>query len=381
MRAPFLLLLALLAALLAAASGLDLHRLSQPVAGQAFNDADTVDTLREMVRIESISGNELRMSQWLADRLMGAGWDVEQQQVEPSRYNVLAYHPANRHRLKALFSSHIDTVPPFLPFSENAETMFGRGTADAKGSVSAMIHAAESLNSTIAAVEGVIDPTQLGLLFVVGEEVNHIGMRHANELNLHSVEHFVSGEPTESLLAVGHKGMWKFRLEIFGRAAHSGYPHLGESAISPMLDLLRELNTMALPVSDLLGPTTLNIGILGGGVAANVVPDYASAEIMVRVSTNLAEVKTLIERVVRDRATITDLSENEPFICDTIPGFNTTIVAYNTDLPFFEGDHKSYLLGPGSITVAHTDDEQISKRELVDAVGLFRRMAVHMLAQ
>lgn len=194
--------------------------------------------------------------------------------MQPGRSNILAYKGTSR-QTRLLFNSHLDTVPPYIGPSEDSDTLYGRGSTDAKSSIAAQLLAAEAMYA-----DGTIGDGDVSFLFVVGEEVDHVGMIASNELGL-SPQYLVVGEPTESKLAVGHKGMYKFKLQSKGKAAHSGYPQLGESAIIPLMRLLLELDAAQalFPVDPLLGPTTLNIGTISGGAAANVVPDYAQAEV------------------------------------------------------------------------------------------------------
>lgn len=267
-------------------------------AASASND-DVLGLLRTLIEVDSTSGSERAVADVIAARLELGNWTVVRQAVEGgdgTRQNLLALRAgATAADVRVLFSTHMDTVPPYIAFREDATTVFGRGASDAKGPLAAMVTALDAL-----LVSGHLGPAQeraLGLLFVVGEEVDHSGMIRANDLGLAGLRYLVNGEPTESTMARGHKGGYKFDLETHGRAAHSGYPELGDSAIIPLIETALDLSRVALPVHPDLGPTTLNVGLIHGGVAANVVPDFATAEVMVRVATSVAETERLVQAV------------------------------------------------------------------------------------
>src|SRR6516225_6539379 len=219
---------------------------------------DLVELLQRMIAIESISGNEQGIADFLAEYLGRAGLAVEVQEAARNRPNVYA----RRCDPLVVLSSHTDTVPPYIEYREDGEYIYGRGSCDAKGPIAAMIKAAETLTEA-----GVSD---FGMLFVVGEEAGSVGARAANTIP-NRCRYLINGEPTESKLALGSKGALKVELRARGRAAHSAYPEMGESAIEKLLDILAGLRAASLPTSERLGPGTMNIGGLKGGVAANVI--------------------------------------------------------------------------------------------------------------
>nr|POE48411.1 putative carboxypeptidase [Quercus suber] len=357
---------------------------------------DVVEFHKNLTQIESITGNEAEVGNWLANSLKSQGYNVEKQYVQkhPDRFNVYAWRGEHRHAPKVLMSSHIDTVPPFYPYKHDREShvISGRGTVDAKGSVATQIIAVNRLLS-----RGAIDG-DVGLLYVVGEETGGDGMRHANDLHL-KPQSVIFGEPTEGKLVAGHKGILWTKLTAKGKAAHSGYPWLGRSAnevLTSSLAALMELGAH-LPRSDKYGVTTINLGLLRGGVAANVVAQDAEAEIAVRIAAGTPEflrdeitkaVHLAVQPYLEDgKLTPADVVDMEfsagyaPVSMDAdVPGFEVITVNYGTDVPNFnqtvEGQ-KRYLYGPGTIFVAHSDHEALTEDELRDAVLGYERIILH----
>jgi acetylornithine deacetylase len=280
-------------------------------------------------------------------------------------------------------------VPPFIPYSlKKSDTeIWGRGSVDAKACVAAQTIAALTvINATLAS-----KPPSLSLLFVVGEETAGTGMLYFSD---HAPTNYTSvlfGEPTEGRLVSGHKGMLSFKLNVTGKAAHSGYPWLGLSATSVLVEALSTLNKLepSLPRSDSLGATTVNIGRIDGGVAANVVAEHAAADVSVRIAAGSpARIKSLIRDALKPLKECTEDAGGSleitysnraygPVHMDTnIPGFekDAMSVNYGTDVPNLSGTHKRYLWGPGSIFVAHGPREHLLVNELADAVGVYEKM-------
>jgi acetylornithine deacetylase len=263
-------------------------------------------------------------------------------------------------------STHMDTVPPFVPSREDDEFVWGRGACDTKGIIAAMMTAAERLLER--------GGTNLGLLFVVGEERNSAGAYHAAK-DPRGSRFIINGEPTENRLALGSKGALRYELIASGRMAHSAYPELGESAIEKLLDVLADVRRIALPVDPTLGASTLNIGTISGGRAPNVIPDQARAEIFIRLVGDSASTRQAIADAVRGRVECREVLEIPVVRLGAIDGFETTVVAYTTDIPAFGGKWgQPFLIGPGTIHVAHTLDERVPKRQLIDAVEIYQRM-------
>jgi acetylornithine deacetylase len=351
------------------------------------NNSALFDLHKLLVDTPSVSGDERAVGLVLASFLKAQNFTVELQAVAPldsthqnnhTRYNIFAYRGSSR-RTPVLVSSHIDTVPPFYPYKLRGRTdIWGRGSVDAKGSVAAQITALLALLS-----EGQISNDDVALLYVVGEEVNGDGMRAANALNL-SWDSVIFGEPTELKLAAGHKGAMLLKITAHGKAGHSGYPWLGENANSMLLPALLAVQKTALPWSDKYGNTTLNIGTMQGGVAANVIAESAHAELQLRLAAGSPEeLKKELTKVVKDVDDRLDLDfwlGYGPIKCDTdIDGFEVITVNYGTDIPHLKGNHKRYLYGPGSILVAHSDHEYVEAADLVAAVDGYKRLILGSL--
>lgn len=329
---------------------------------------------RALVDIESITGNEERVGNYLYDYLAAPagrfGGKVERMDVEPGRFNVLAWWGE---RPAVTLSTHIDTVPPFFASREDEEHIWGRAACDTKGIVAAMIKAAEGLLET-----GV---RHFGLLFVVGEERNSAGAYRAARESRGS-RFLINGEPTENHLALGSKGALRYELTATGRMAHSAYPELGESAILKLLDALEAIRRIPLPVDEVLGPGTLNIGTLAGGRAPNVIPDEASSEVMFRLVTDASPIKAGVEAAARGRVEAREVIEIPALRLGSLPGIPTTVVAYTTDIPAFGGAWgQPFLIGPGSIHVAHTLEERVPKAQIAEAVGIYGRMVQELLTK
>jgi acetylornithine deacetylase len=294
------------------------------------------------------------------------------QDVVDGRKNVYARSRGVLPRV--VFCTHLDTVPPFYPSSEDEDYVYGRGSCDAKGALAAMAFAAVALGE-----RGVDD---LGLLFVVGEEVDSAGALAANRLESRS-RYVVVGEPTENRMANGHKGGLKFRLRARGTAAHSAYPQLGDSAIERLLDALAEIRSQEWGRSDVLGEATVNIGTLSGGLAANVIAPEAEATVFIRVVGSAAEARAQLDAILA-RHPATDLevlSQSDAVFCETRPGYEIAPVAFGTDIKSLKTFGKPLLIGPGSIHDAHTSSEKIGKKEAHDAVSYYQRLALELLEE
>lgn len=327
---------------------------------------DVVALTRALVDIESITDNEERVGEYLFEHLRAlaarTGGEVEKMEVVPRRFNVFAWWGEPRVTL----STHIDTVPPFFPSREDDENVWGRGACDTKGIIASMIKGAETVLA-----EGV---RNFGILLVVGEERNSIGAYHAAKTPRGS-RYLINGEPTENKLALGSKGALRYEIEARGRMAHSAYPHLGESAINKLLDALAALRAMTLPVDEVLGPSTINIGTLTGGRAPNVIPDYAKAEVFIRLVDDGSATAAAVQQTVSGMADAKEVLRIPAVRLGSLEGFETTIVAYTTDIPAFGNAWgQPFLLGPGTIHVAHTSEERIPKKQLHDAIPMYAAM-------
>ena len=329
---------------------------------------DVVALTRQLVGIESITDNEASVGDFLQRELTRLGYQAYKMAVEGPRCNIFATSPQES-RPAVVFSTHMDTVPPFIPSSEDAQRVYGRGSCDAKGIIAAQITAAERLRE-----EGVY----VGLLFLVGEEKDSQGAKTANQQSP-GCRFLVNGEPTENRIAVASKGTLRIDLTAQGRMAHSAYPELGESAIDKLLEALNRLRAMKLPVAEGIGPTTLNIGMIEGGRAPNVIPDKARAQLLYRLVGPANELRREIEQAVSGLASVESVLET-PFVrLRTLDGLPTMTAAFTTDIPWLTNWGEPLLIGPGSIHVAHTDGEYVEKKQLSEAVELYCSIAKRLL--
>jgi acetylornithine deacetylase len=327
---------------------------------------DVVALTAELLTIDSTTGAENGVVDFVSKWLVARGWNVTLQEVTRGRTNIWASRSGNGVTL----STHLDTVPPFIAPRLDGDRLHGRGACDAKGIAAAMMVAADNLANK--------GEQRVDLLFVVGEEKGSDGARAANRLSATS-RFLVNGEPTESKLASGAKGSLRVTVRTRGRAAHSAYAHLGESAIKPMLKLLPELDALALPTDEILGATTLNIGTIRGGTEANIVPAQAEAEIMFRLVGDDAPVRAQVKRWAKGRAEIEFGSYIPAQHFHVIEGFEVAPVAYTSDIPLLGRWGTPLMFGPGSIHVAHTPDEFIDVNELRAAVGAYERIVRSLL--
>jgi len=329
---------------------------------------DVVALAAELLSINSSTGAEGGAVDFVSKWLVARGWNVFLQEVTRGRANVWA----SRSGGGVTLSTHLDTVPPYIAPRLDGDRLRGRGACDAKGIAAAMLVAADNLART--------GENRVDLLFVVGEEKGSDGARAANRLQATS-KFLVNGEPTESKLASGAKGSLRVVVRTRGRAAHSAYAHLGESAIMPMLKILPELDSLQLPHDDVLGATTVNVGTLKGGTEANIVPALAEAEIMFRLVGDVEEVRTQVDKWADGRAEIEYGSFIPAQHFQTIDGFDVAPVAYTSDIPLLGRWGTPLMFGPGSIHVAHTPDEYIDVGELRRAVDSYEKIIKSLLAK
>ncbi len=301
------------------------------------------------------------------DELCRLGYTTHKMPVAHERFNVVATLDGRPPEI--VFSTHMDTVPPFIPSSEDHENIYGRGTCDAKGIIAAQLAACERLRKEGAAV---------GMLFVVGEERDSFGAKVANESPLGS-RFLINGEPTENKIAVASKGTLRVEVVARGKMAHSAYPHLGESAIEKLLDALGHLRAMELPNNPEVGPSTLNIGLIEGGRAPNVISDFARAQLLYRLVGPSESLRKEITEKIYGLAQAEFVLEIPFLKLRTVPGVETMVAAFTTDIPALSKWGTPLLLGPGSIHVAHTEREFISKKELHHSVDLYCSVARQLL--
>ncbi|CAM9386242.1 unnamed protein product [Discosporangium mesarthrocarpum] len=359
-------------------------RLGCNMSSESFENDPVVKLAVDLINVQSLSGFEQHMADFLVSWLAEKGWIVERQEVAAeqrcaggmARHNIFAYRPKRPDREggpRVLFNSHIDTVPPYFPAELSEEdgvsVVKGRGACDTKGILAAQLTAVQSLVE-----RGVED---IGILYVVSEETDHSGMLKANELGL-DPEYLIVGEPTGSKMMRLQKGMLKLRILMDGVACHSGYPHLGKSAIDCLVEALRALKNHCWPSSEELGETTLNIGLVQGGQAANALAEHAEATLMFRLTEApegvLETVRSMVEKEYE--GTVEVISQNAPVSLEVLPGFETDVAAYNTDIPYFKlKSGCAFLYGPGTIHDAHSMTEKIGVHEIKSAVEAYQKIA------
>ena len=319
---------------------------------------------RQLVDIESITPNESAVGSFLCDELRRRGFEASKMPVEGTRANVLATWPGHP-RPEIVFSTHMDTVPPFIPSSEDDTAIYGRGSCDAKGILATQVIAAEKLRS---------NGVYVGLLFLVGEERDSIGAKAANQHPIGS-RFMINGEPTENRLAIATKGALHVELAARGKMAHSAYPELGESAIDKLVEALHRLHAMKLPQNPDVGPCTRNVGSIQGGRAPNVISDVAKADLFYRLVGPADELRRQITEAVGSLAEVRFTRETPFMRLRTLDGLPTMVAAFTTDIPSLPNWGEPLLLGPGSIHVAHTEGEYVEKAQLTEAVEMYCALA------
>jgi acetylornithine deacetylase len=336
---------------------------------------DPIRFTRQLCEIESTTYHEGDVGDFLADFLGQRGWAVEKTPVEQPRENLGGgprwniYAGATGETPDLVFSTHMDTVPPYISFSEDDEFLYGRGVCDAKGILAAQVAAAEALRA-----EGF----KIGLLFVSGEERDSAGAKAANEVPKGS-RYLINGEPTDNRLALASKGALRAAFRSTGKMAHSAYPELGDSAVHKLVEVMGKLLTMPLPELEGIGPSTLNIGQIQGGHAPNVIADKAEAQVLVRTVTDSKLVRAQLTEIAGNLAEV-EFTLDSPFVrLRAIEGLPTMVAKFATDIPHLNKWGEPLLLGPGSIHVAHTPFEKLAKKELLDAVELYIKVAKQLL--
>ena len=320
---------------------------------------------RQLIDIPSLTGDEGSVGEFLATHLAALGYNVERQPVAGGRFNVIA---TTAESPRIVFSTHMDTVPPFIASSEDGEYIYGRGSCDAKGIIAAQIFAVEQLRRN--------GMNTVGLLFTVDEELSSLGAQAANKHPLaRECQFLINGEPTDNRLATGTKGSLRLIITAEGRAAHSAYPEAGESAIEKLLDVLQDIRTIDWPSDSFFGDTNCNIGVLNGGTRPNVIPDHARAELQIRLATDIERIRPVVEKAIAGRAHVEYASAHNPVRLFSVAGFDECVVRFTTDVPYLSHWGKALLLGPGSILDAHTEHERIAKHELQRAIDLYVALA------
>ena len=340
-----------------------------------MNELDPIRFTRQLCEIESTTYHEGAVGDFLADFLGARGWAVEKTPVEQPkenagggpRWNVYAGVAGERPDL--VFSTHMDTVPPYIHFNEDEEFLYGRGVCDAKGILAAQVAAAEALRAA---------GFRVGMLFVSGEERDSAGAIAANLASKGS-RFLINGEPTDNRLALASKGALRAAFKSTGKMAHSAYPELGESAVHKLIEVLARVLAMPLRELEGIGPSTLNIGQIHGGHAPNVIADKAEAQVLVRTVTDSGPVRAQLTALAGDLAEV-EFTLDTPFVrLRAVEGLPTMIAKFSTDIPQLSNWGEPLLLGPGSIHVAHTPFEKLAKKELLEAVELYIKVGKQLL--
>lgn len=331
-----------------------------------MDPVDVVGLARTLIDIESTTGQEGHVGRVLAGYLRERGYSVLEQPVAGDRINVIAAvgEPA------VVFSTHFDCVPPFFPSRVEGGVLHGRGACDAKGILAAQVAATERLRAQ--------GETRIGLVFVCGEERGSDGAKAANTIASRS-RYLINGEPTELKLGLATRGCFRVRLTAHGRAAHSGYPHLGESAIEKLLDVLLRLRSAAWPSDPEMGTTHYTVGLISGGVAPNVIPPHAEAEVFFRTVGAHDALRTTLAATVAGQVDVQEILELPAVRLHTLPGHPTEVFSYFSDVPFLSNWGTPLLVGPGTIHVAHTDHEHVAIADLERAVDLYADLATRLL--
>jgi acetylornithine deacetylase len=332
-----------------------------------MDSVDPVSLARSLIDIDSSTGREAEASGWLARFLSERGCRVRKQPVSDGRYNLFV---SDTDEPVVVLSTHIDCVPPFFPSREERGLLFGRGACDAKGILAAQVAAVARLHAA--------GERRVALLFVVGEERGSDGARVANRHAPAGVRYLVNGEPTDNRLGAATRGALRLRLRAQGRAAHSAFPELGESAIDKLLDALMVIRGLRLPDDPVLGRTHYNVGLIEGGVAPNVVSPHASAELFFRTVGEVGPLREAL-RVVESIVSIEQVLDIPAIHMHTVNGFETAVFPYATDVPLLRSWGRPLLVGPGSIHVAHTDEEHVAIDELRAAVDLYENLVKRLI--
>jgi len=336
--------------------------------GLCFSNMNVVALTRQLVDIESTTGDEGRVGHFLLQELRRLGYNVQRMVAEGERANVYATAPQQPNPAM-VFSTHMDTVPPYIPSSEDEQRIYGRGSCDAKGIIAGQIAAAERLRQ-----QGIY----VGLLFLVGEERDSLGAKVANQ-QAKGCKFLINGEPTENRVAIASKGALRVELTATGKMAHSAYPELGESAIDKLIEALHRLRSMKLPSDPEVGPCTLNIGAIEGGRAPIVISDKAQALLLYRLIGPSENLRREITETVGNLANV-EFTLEIPFVrLRTFEKLPTMVAAFTTDIPALTNWGQPLLVGPGSIHVAHTPNEYVEKKQLAEAVELYCGIAKKLM--
>ena len=367
------------------------------------------DFFIEMVDIESTSGRERAFADFLAERMAGPGRRVETFEVEtmaqdcPEGCGIPVNLMVSWGEPKVVFCTHLDTVPPYIaPSVEVMEDgdmkIKGRGSCDAKGQIFAMWEACLELERRGC--------TDFALLLLAGEETGSFGAKAFSAMALRAVTSgdwvVIVGEPTDNHMTSASKGTKSFEVTFKGEAFHSGYPQYGRSAVEMFNDFVNALRSIVFPKDEILGDTTWNIGRLSSDNPQNILSErlscrvyfrttFESDEMVCNVMKNMAGPDAKLRfgrRRVQDGSDIVAkevapwqkymsvkaFGGDTPTVYQTLEGFPTKPVAFGSDAPQLKCFGRKILCGPGSILVAHRDDEHVMLSDLKAAAASYVRM-------
>jgi acetylornithine deacetylase len=329
--------------------------------------SDTIAFASSLIRFRSLSGHEGAIADFLVDSFSSRGWNVERLPVADGRDNIFVTFGTP----EIVFTTHTDIVPGpdhlFEPFCQN-DRLYGRGACDTKGIIATMVAAAEELRER--------GETNFGLLFVVGEEFDGIGARTAaRQLRNRGIRYLINGEPTECKIMRAHKGGLGVTIVAEGVACHSGYPSEGDDANARLIEVLSRIYQTSWPNDPVLGPTTVSCGLIQGGVAANIISPRAEAQLVFRTVSPHSEVISILEQLIPASCRMEIVYDAPVVHLLEVPGIPSDVAAYCTDIPFFAPLRaETVLFGPGSILVAHTDEEHISFEEISKAITGYKQI-------
>lgn len=321
-----------------------------------------IELFMEMLSIESTSGSEMPFSEFLASRLATDGCTVEKFDVGDGTQNLLF----SWGKPEIVFCTHMDTVPPYIaPTREtlpSGDVIFrGRGTCDAKGQIFSQYSACVEL-----ARRGY---TGFGLLLLSGEETGSYGAK-AFRNQWPGAKVVVVGEPTDGCMTSASKGTKSFGLTFKGKAFHSGYPENGESAVNKFVSFISGLDKVGFPVDPVLGPTTWNVGKLESSNPQNILSEKLTCRLYFRTTFSSDEfVKEYMSSLDPNDVEVIAYGGDTPMEYLTLDGFRTKSVSFGSDAPQLTNFEKKILCGPGSILVAHRDEENILLSELEEGMA------------
>ena len=324
-----------------------------------------MELFRDILSFDSTSGRERPLGEWLAAHLEAPS--VETFEVGDGTLDVLLRWGDEP---RVMFCSHMDTVPPYIPPTFLEDRVTGRGTCDAKGQFYAMYRACHRLAAA--------GRTGFALLIVSGEETGSWGAKAFAKLPFRAPL-LVVGEPTDNCMVSASKGTKRFDLTFTGRPFHSGYPEHGLSAVELFVDFMERLRAAGFPDDPDLGPTTWNVGQLRSDNPQNILSPELTCRLYFR--TTFASDAAVVEWMRAQAGATLSVREfggDAPARYHTLPGFPAKPVSFGSDAPHLTNFGQKVICGPGSITVAHRDDEFLAYADLEQAITNYVSIFEHI---